>query len=310
MGRVLSSAFCVALLAVAAAAFALTEGAKTERSPIYGTMIDKIFSPVCDPGICARRVADIVFDLRAPERLEVWMERGSTRVRTIVDGRRYPRGKVRLDFSGRSADGVLLPDGIYYPVVRLLGDHRTIRLPNPIQLDTVPPRVTSYPHDLRALVSPGAVGRPQVVLVPYTLSAPGHGVLFADGHRVSLTYRQPLRGVLEWRATIDGRPVRAGRYTLEIAVQDAAGNRSKPIAFAQVAVRYLELNLRRIRARPHKPFTVHVLIGPARVSWFLDGRRGSARTHTLHLSAPGTPGRYRLYVSGAGHATSALVVVS
>jgi hypothetical protein len=310
VGRVLSTAFCVALLAVAAAAFALTEGAKTERSPIYGTMIDKVFSPVCDPGICATRVADIVFALRSPERLEVWMQHGSMRVSTIVDGRRYPRGKVRLSFSGRSADGALLPDGIYYPVVRLVGDHRTIRLPNPIQLDTVPPRVTGYPHDLRALISPTAVGVPRDVVVPYTLSAHGHGVLFADGHRVVLTYREPLRGVLEWRATIDGRPVPAGRYTLEIAVQDAAGNRSKPIAFAEVSVRYLTLAARRISARPRKPFSVRVLIGPARVSWSLAGRRGSGATHVLHLLAPRAPGRYRLYVSGAGHAASALLVVS
>jgi hypothetical protein len=308
VGRVLSTAFCVALLAVAAAAFALTEGAKTERSPIYGTMIDKVFSPVCHPPICARRVADIVFVLRSPERLEVWIDRGNKRVRTIVAGRRYPRGKVRLAFTGRSVEGALLPDGPYYPVVRLLGDHRTIRLPNQILLDTVPPRIAGYPRDLRTLIAPGAVGRPQLVSVPYTLSAHGHGVLFADGHRVELTYRAPLRGVLEWKGLIEGRPVPPGRYTLEIAVQDDAGNRTKPVAFAHVSVRYLELDLRRIAAPPRTPITVRVLIGPARVRWFFDGRRGSA-LHVIRLRAPRARGRYRLYVSGGGHAASALVVV-
>jgi hypothetical protein len=309
VGRVLSTAFCVALLAVAAAAFALTEGAKTERSPIYGTMIDKVFSPVCDPRICARRVADIVFVLRSPERLEVWIDRGNKRVRTIVDGRRYPRGRVRLSFSGRTAEGALLPDGAYYPVVRLLGDHRTIRLPNQILLDTVPPRITGYPRDLRTLIAPGAVGRPQHVVVPYVLSAHGRGVLFADGHRVELTYREPLRGVLEWKGVIDGRRVPPGRYTLEIAVQDAAGNRSRPVAFAHVTVRYLELDRTRLVAFPRTLFSVRVLIGPARVRWFFDGRRGSTSSHTLQLRAPRARGRYRLYVNGGGYAVSALVVV-
>ena len=49
VARVLSTAFCVALLAATAAAFALTEGAKTELSPIYRTHIDKVFSPTCNP---------------------------------------------------------------------------------------------------------------------------------------------------------------------------------------------------------------------------------------------------------------------
>ena len=46
MARVLSTAFLVALLAATAGAFALTQGAKLELSPIYGTRVPtKVFSP-------------------------------------------------------------------------------------------------------------------------------------------------------------------------------------------------------------------------------------------------------------------------
>jgi hypothetical protein len=305
----LSTAFCVALLAAAAAAFALTEGAKTGLSPIFGTKIDKVFSPTCEPRICGKRVADIDFALRGRERLQVWMESGGKRVATIVAGRSYPRGKVRLAFDGRAPDGAVLPDGIYIPVVRLVGDHRTITLPNQITLDTRAPQVRHVPHDLRKLISPGSVGEPGLVLVPYTLSARGHGILFVDGRRVSFTYRQPLHGVLQWNGTLAGQPAPPGRYTLEIAVQDEAGNRSKPIRVGEVTVRYLKLSPTRIVVRRRARFSIAVVIGPARVTYLFHGVRSSTGSRRLRLRAPKARGRYRLYVEGAGHGASALVVV-
>ncbi len=218
---------------------------------------------------------------------------------------------MRLVFSGRDPDGTTLPDGVYYPVVRLVGDHRTITLPNPITLDTKAPRVVRYPHDLRRLISPGSVGQPHFgVAVPYTLSSHGHGLLFVDGHRVTFTYRQRLTGVLEWDGMIARKLVAPGAYTLEIAVQDQAGNRSKPVEVGQVTVRYLELAAARLTVRPRERFNVHILIGPARVSWLFAARRGSASSHVLHLRAPKRRGRYRLYVTGSDHDASALVVVS
>jgi hypothetical protein len=312
VSRVLSTAFCVALLAAAAAAFALTEGAKTELSPIYATKIlDKVFSPICDPHICSTRVAHLEFKLRAAQRLEVWMESASgTRVSTIVAGRTYPRGTVALVFDGRGAGGALLPDGFYLPVVRLVDAHRTITLiASPIQVDTRAPQVVHLRRGLRALLAPDSAGRPHLVLVAYTLSGPGHGILFVDGHRVSFTYRQRLHGVLQWNGTIDGRPVAAGGYTLEVAAQDEAGNRSKPVTVGRVSVRYLELGRTRIAVKRRARFSVGVVIGPARVSWLFDGQRGSASSHTIHLRAPRRKGSYRLFVSGAGHGASALVVV-
>ena len=138
VARMLSTAFCVALLAATAVAFALTEGAKTELSPLYGTKIAKVFSPVCDPSLCRGSTARIDFKLRERQRLEVWMQRNGKRVATIVLGRTFPKGEVNLAFTGLTRGGVFLPDGSYKPVVRFVDQHRTITLPNLIQIDTEP----------------------------------------------------------------------------------------------------------------------------------------------------------------------------
>jgi hypothetical protein len=311
VGRVLSTAFCVALLVAAAGAFALTEGAKTQLSPVYGTRIDKVFSPICDPHICAKRVADIRFKLRRRAQLEVWITSEATgqRVATLVSGRTYARGPVLLVFAGRSADGAVLPDGNYLPVVRLVGD-LTLTLPNPILIDTKPPRVVTHTRRLPALLAPGAVGEPQAVRVSYGLSAPGHGVLFVDGRRVALTYRQHLHDVLAWKGRIDGRLAPAGRYTLELAVRDEAGNQSRPLVVGHVAVRYLVLARSLIKVRSRARFSVRLLVAPARVRWLLAGRRGVTSSRLLRLRAPKRRGSYRLFVSGGGHAATARVVVS
>ena len=60
MARVLPSVLVIALLAATAAAFALTERAKLERSPIYGTQVD----PVLSPNGKAKPVARISFRVR------------------------------------------------------------------------------------------------------------------------------------------------------------------------------------------------------------------------------------------------------
>jgi hypothetical protein len=54
---------------------------------------------------------------------------------------------------------------------------------------------------------------------------------------------------------------------------------------------------------------VLVLTDAPTFDWLFNGARGTARHGTLHLRAPAAPGVYRLYVSAAGHAAKALVVV-
>jgi len=305
VARELSTAFCVALLAATAGAFALTQGAKTELAPIFRTHVDKVFSPDCN---CPTDVARIDFRLRKRERLTVWIERDGERVRTLVEGRELRAGPVGLEFDGIDDRGLTLPDGDYRPVVHLAGEHRTIRLPNTIVLDTRPPVVRS-PHRVYTHISPDGDGRNDVFRVRYTVSEPAHGILLVDGRRVAFTYRKPLSGRLVWNGRIGGRPARPGNHVLEISAQDAAGNRAKPFPFAVVTIRYVALGRTRILVRPRARFAVLVLADAARVDWLFARARGSARPGTLRLRAPAKRGVYRLYVTAKGHAAKALVVV-
>jgi hypothetical protein len=310
VARVLSTAFCVALLAATAAAFALTEGAKTELSPIYRTHIDKVFSPTCNQRYCRRNAASIVFWLRKRQHIEVWMERGGNRVATIVPGKTFPKGKVSLEFPGIGPDGVsILPEGSYLPVIHLTNEHRTITLPNPIQLDLTPPRVVRFPHRVYTHISPDGDGRNDSFSVHYALSGPGHGVLFVGRRQAGFTRGQKQHGTLTWNGRVDGKLQPPGRYVLSIAAQDPAGNRSKPFPFAVVTIRYIALGRSEIRVAPHHRFAVFVLTDAKDVSWLFARGRGTSRSHTLRLRAPRKSGTYKLYVTASGHTAKATVVV-
>ncbi len=310
MARVLSTAFCVALLAATAAAFALTEGAKTELSPIYHMQVDKVFSPTCNPKICTRQYARISFRLRKKQRLQVWMTQDGRRVSTIVAGHTYPKGPVDLTFDGTASDGItILPDGAYQPVIRLVGEHRTITLPNVIRLDSVPPELTHFRKRIYTHLSPDGDGRNDVFREQYTLNGPGHGVLLVDGHQVAFTRRQTLHGVLTWYGKVDGQTAAPGNHVLDIAAQDAAGNRSTPFPFAVVTIRYVKLGRTHIDAQAGRRFAVLVLTDARKVSWLFDRGRGTSISHTLRLRAPRAAGTYHLYVTASGHTARATVVV-
>jgi hypothetical protein len=303
VARVLSTAFCVALLAATAGAFALTQGAKVELIPIYDTHVDPVFSPNCK---CATDVAKIDFRLRQSEQVALWIERDGRRVATIVGGRAFPRGSVKLAFTGVSDAGITLPDGTYNPVVQI--GRRIIRLPNRIRLDTKPP-VVHVRHRIYAHISPDNDGHNDVFRVHYSVSKPAHGILFVDHRQVEFTRFEPRQGTLQWDGKFGNRPARPGNHVLEISAQDLAGNRTKPFPFAVVAIRYVQLGRTQVLVKPGARFAVLVLADARAVDWFFNGSRGVAHPGTLHLTAPSVPGVYRLYVQAAGHAAKALVVV-
>jgi len=312
VARVLSTAFCVALLAATAVAFALTEGAKTELSPIYGTAgITKVFSPTCKVPQCRTNQASIVFSLRKRQRIQVWIvNKNSERVATIVSGKTFPKGRVSLIFPGVGSDGVtILPDGDYQPVIYLTGDHRTITLPNVIQIDTTPPQVTSFSPKGFRHISPDNDGRNDKLLIHYALNGPAHGVLLVDGRQAVFTRGKKLRGTMTWAGTIDGVLQPPGKYVLSIAAQDAAGNRSKPIPFVVVQIHYVSLGSTSYSVAPLHRFAVFVLTDAKDISWLFDRGRGTQRSHTLRLRAPRKPGTYQLFVTAAGHTARATVTV-
>jgi hypothetical protein len=104
----------LALLGATAAAFAVTERLKLERSPITGTQVDRVFSPVCE---CARDVAVISLILRRRETVTLDMlNNNGCSILSIVRKMREPAGRVSVP-DGR--DVTCRPRGVYRPRVQL-----------------------------------------------------------------------------------------------------------------------------------------------------------------------------------------------
>lgn len=202
------------LLAGTATAFAVTQRLKLEPSPISQTRVDKTFSPACR---CASRVANIEFSLRRADNLRIAVRTGTGEV-TIAAGS-FPRGGVHVKWNGRDSSGELVPDGVYSPLVHLRRAGRTIDLPNPIRVDTVPPTIK-----LTRLRSNGPKLR-----IAYTVSEPAHALLFVDGRRAVYTYSTRKRGRLTWYGRVNGRTITRKRHRLSLVAVDLAGNRSAPV---------------------------------------------------------------------------------
>ena len=312
MARVLSTVVVLALLAATAVAFAITEGAKLDKSPIAATQVDPVFSPEGT----THPAAHIRFRLRTRERISVWIrDADGHNVRTLLTSRNAPRGaRFNLVWDGFSPTGIVQPDGTYEPVVKLGRSHRTIVLPSPIVLDTKPP-IVMVKHPQYPLLSPDGDGRRDRFTIPYTLSEPAQAILSVRGRRVLLTRTQKTKDEIIWDGRVknsQGLLVRAkpGRYLLAISARDRAGNVSKGFPFAIAQVRYLTLARKRIIARPGGKFALRVSTDAPTVRWQLHGRSGVQRGGTLHLRAPKSSGVFQLYVFAAGHAARATVVVA
>jgi hypothetical protein len=305
VARIASTVLVVALLAATAAAFALTQGLKLQKSPIFGTQVQPVFSPVCD---CDRATARIAFKLRKADRIDVSIVAGGEVVRTIERARSYPKGPVVIEWDGRDDRGAVLPEGEYAPRIHVRGERQTITLPNPIRIDVTAPVL----QDVRIrprVVSPDGDGRADTVTVTYRLSEPGRGMLFVNGKRRALTRFPRTEERIVWNAKVRGRAVRPGVYALQLAAFDPAGNRTSRTVAVPVTVRYVSLGRDRIPVSAGARFAVRVSSDAARVRWTLGGRSGFAKPGTLRLTAPLQKGRFTLTVSANGHTTRAAVFV-
>ena len=305
MARIASTVLVVALLAATAAAFALTQGLKLQKSPIFGTRVQPVFSPVCE---CDRKTASIAFKLRKSSRLDVAIVDGGQVVRTIEQGVSYPKGPVEIEWDGRDDAGRVLPEGDYLPRIHVRRGRQTITLPNPIRIDVTPPvlqDVTVRPR----VVSPDGDGRADTVTVRYRLNEPGRGLLFVNGKRRALTRFPRTQETIVWNGKVRGRPVRAGVYELQLAAFDPAGNRTDRTSAVPVVVRYVALGRTRIPVGAGGRFAVRVSSDARRVRWTLGGRSGFSRPGTLRLRAPLQKGRFTLTVSANGYTARAAVFV-
>lgn len=306
MQRVLTTVTLLGLLVATAAAFVITEHLKLIKSPLYGTVVSKVLSPVCQ---CPNRVATVRFRLRHPARVTVAIvDSSGNTVDTLTSGVRFSaHGRHHVGWHGTTDAGGRAPDGVYSPWITLDG-RRTFKLPNRIVLDTTAPKVLAAKSLKPVLLA----GPGRSVAIAYTLSGKAHAVVYLGSNQIVLGRKTRSHDKIKWAGKVDGRPVPAGEYVLSIGAQDVAGNVTPAAGRMQVTVvvRYIEVTPERITVRSGKGFRVHVATAAKRYTWRLGRRHGDHRGKTLHLRAPTTPGTYRLFVAENGHQATAIVRVS
>jgi hypothetical protein len=266
-----------------------------------------VFSPVCGRN-CQTSVARIQFKLRHPNRVKL----------TIVDSDHHTvatRGDDQLlgahspqhlVWDGRSDAGQVVPDGVYYPWITLANGRHTFEFANEIHVDTQPPEVISAKPLKRVLLA----GPGRSLAIAYHLSEKAHPLVYLDGRQIILG-RKIEGDKVKWNGRLGGRQLREGKYVLSIGAQDRAGNETpadgrKPVT---VILRYVEIAPGRISVRSGGRITVHVKTASRRYTWRLGQRRGERRGRVLRLSAPSTPGTYRLVVAENGHSKTVVVRV-
>ena len=307
MQRILSTAVLLGLLIATAAAFAVTEKLKLEKSPIYGTVVTQRFGPTCR---CATSHAFVSVKLRRRDTVTATiLTAGKRPVRTLVTGLPVPRGRHVFRWDGRTDTGELAPDGTYLAQVHLADRHTTIVLPNKIVLDTVRPEVVASPN--RPAFSPDGDHQADAVVIRYTLSEDGHVDVYLHGRRIIRGRNQGRTGTVTWDGRVGGHLHAPGLVTLEVGGVDLAGNRT-PVARraeVRVTIRYITLANRRIVAHAGRQFEIGVSTDATRYRWQLGQRKGVAHGPVLRLLAPTTRGRYTLTVSTHGHVDRAAVFV-
>ncbi len=301
----------LALLVGSAVAFGVAERLKVEKSPVAGTTVDKVFSPVCH---CPQRRASIAFRLRRADRLKLsLLDDEGDEMRTLVAGERAARGPHEFFWNGRDDDDRLVPEGRYRPKVELGRADRTIVLPNPIRVDVTRPVVRVLSVRPR-VISPDGDGRGDILRIRYRANEPVNGLLLVNGRLRVVGRSQRPGGVLQWvGGTPGGGKLRPGTYRLAVQARDLAGNLSKRVPAAVVPLRYIRLEETRVSAVPGERAGVGLDTDASRVPWIL--RRGSSvvqrgvARRVIRFRAPERPGTYVLVATAGGHTARGLLVV-
>jgi hypothetical protein len=287
----LANALAVAVLIATAAAFVFAESLKLEKSPLTGTRVDEVFSPVC---ACETDRARMSFRLRREDTVTVEIVGPTGVVRTLAHARPVSAGRVNLAWDGRDDRGRVVPDGIYRPRVELEDFGRTYDLTNKIHLDTKAPSITVVRAAPWA-ISPDRDGRSERLTVRYRLSEPASAALYVDGDRRVLNRGVRLAHKLVWNGRVFGRPD-FGRHRLAVVARDLAGNVARLPLARRLRVRFVALRRHLFDARAGGRVRVPVDTDAKQVDWRLGRRSGTGDPHPLVLRAPDRPGLYRLSV--------------
>ena len=305
MARLLPILLVLGLLGGTAAAFAITEGLKLEKSPIGSTHVDKLISPVCN---CAKDVAEVKFRLRSGSMMTVTVITPDGDPVATIANHYFRRGTIRpLTWNGRDSAGAVVPDGLYKLRIHLR--HQTITLPNTIQVDTTPPSI-AIKRVVPRVFSPDHDGRREYVTISFGVSSTARPLLYVGRRQVGRGRLARSSGSIHWYGGVHGETYPPGVYQLSLRAEDRAGNISPPTSDVRVAIRYLTLARKVVHARAGKRFALRVASDAKSVQWLLRGRSGEGPPGTLRIRAPKKPGRYKLFVTSNGRSQAALVVVS
>jgi hypothetical protein len=299
VARILPTLLVLALLGGTAAAFAVTEELKLEKSPISDTKVSKTVAPDYSN-------ASISFLLRKPDRLTVEIVNGSGEVvRTLARSRSARRGAQLFLWNGRDNAGQVVADGTYRPRVHLAGEHRTILLPNPIRTDATPPLIRLDSLRPRVLWPDG--GKHALVRIRYRTSERARAILYVDGDRKTTVHDYLRAGKLDWGANA-ARKLKAGPHRIRLRGYDLATNVGPPSRALTVIVRYIELRPHALRVKTGRRFGFRVLTDGRPYTVHLGSLHTRRSNSLLILRAP-KPGRYVLRVAEHGHVARAPVVV-
>ncbi len=305
MARILPTLLVLALLGCTAAAFAVTEGLKLEKSPITDTVVGKLLAPTCG---CENNRLSIQFVLRKRDRLTVAMVNSNGDVvRTVARSRPARRGSQQFIWKGRDASGRVLPDGTYRPRVHLAREHRTILFPNRVRLDATPPAIKLVSVKPRVF-SPDGDFRSEVVRISYRTNEKARAVLYLDGDRRTTVKRYLRAGKFDWGGKA-ARNLPAGTYRVYLRAIDLAGNLSKPTRALVVRIRYVEVRPHVLTARSGARIGFRVLTDAKRYTWHLANMHRVGHRRVL-IFRVGRPGRYVLRVAANSHVARAIVTVT
>jgi FlgD Ig-like domain len=224
------AAVVLLLLCGTAIAFATTERQKLEKTPFAVLRLDELLSPVCK---CPTSRATISLRFRQKHVLTVQIVDASGRlVRTLTSERTIGKGTVDLSWNGRDEGGGRVPDGEYAPRF-VLDNGRVFDPPNPIRVDSIAPRTTLVSYRPRVLRRTNK----RRLHVRYRVSESAHPILYVNGRRAVLGIGTALSGKFDWFGRRNGRQLRPGRYRLQLAAVDLAGNVGPRTAAFLVRVR-------------------------------------------------------------------------
>jgi hypothetical protein len=302
--RILSTGVLVGLLVATAAAFAITERLKLTKSPITGTKVVRAYvSPR------AHTTAAVNVRFRRGDVTTVTIENShGDGVDTLAYGAPLPRGRRTFAWNGLMDDGRPAPDGTYRMQIHLANQHRTILLPNPIVLDTMPPAVLDAGAVRRAF-SPDGDHQSDTVAIHYKLSEDAHVLVLLDGNRIIRGRASKQKYKVSWNGVVDGRLLPQGTYRLVVSAVDLAGNRATKVQHVAVDLRYITLGTPRVHVRGAAVLRIVVSTDAKRYRWSLAGRMGTSSARVLRIRVPRSGGTYPLVVAERGHSARATVVV-